>query len=228
MIERKKIHSAIGAGVAAAIALAAVVGLARAQTAAGGTLSQYTVFTSIGDIVFNKNTVSNIIGPQVQRYALTSGKTDTGVALAVEGSQGAGTFGVARTAGTNLQLDGEATSSNAKTDKVIWEFALPITYKAGTAIPCTINQNYTGSGTVTAGSTTLTVAAYTESNGVETAITGITAAQQMTAAITDLIFTIPASAALVSGQRIVLELVALVTSASGVNEAQINKVECTA
>ena len=40
--------------------------------------------------------------------------------------------------------------------------------------------------------------------------------------------TIPATAALVSGQRLVLELVALVTSASGGNEAQINKVECTA
>lgn len=226
MIARNRIVPAIGIAVAAAVALGALVRKVDAQV--GGTLSEYTVLTSIGDIIFNKLTISNIIGPQVQRIPITDGKTDTGVAMAVETSQGAGTMGVARTTGTSLQLDGNVTSSNAKTDKVMWEIALPITYKAGTAIPVTIDQNYTGSGTVTGASTTITVAAYTESNGVETAITGITAAQPMTATPTDLIFTIPASAALISGQRIVIEIVMLVTSASGGNEGQINKIEFSA
>ena len=67
-----------------------------------------------------------------------------------------GTVGVKRTAGTSLTLDGETASSGAATDKAIWEFNLPTTYIAGANIPIVVNANYTGAGTPTAGTTTIT------------------------------------------------------------------------
>jgi hypothetical protein len=158
--------------------------------------------------------------------ALTSAKSDAGVALTATATGGA--MGVKRTAGASLVLAGEVTSSNAKTDSAIWELDVPDSYVAGQAIPVKVNANFTGAGTVTAISTTLTLAAYTEVNGVEAAVAGITAAQAFTNAATDYTFTIPGAAGLVAGQRIVVEVVMLVTTASGANTGQINNVAITA
>jgi hypothetical protein len=94
----------------------------------------------------------------------------------------------------------------------------------GQAIPVVVNANYTGTGTVTAATTTLTLAAYTEVNGVETAIAGITAAQQFTGTATNYTFTIPGAAGLVAGQRIAIEVVMLVTTSAGAATGQINAV----
>lgn len=157
---------------------------------------------------------------------LTNAKSDAGVGLTASATAGA--MGVARTAGTSLVLVGEATSASAKTDKALWEIDVPDSYVAGQALPVTINANYTGSGTVTAASTTLTLNAYTEVNGVEAAIAGVTAAQQFGAAATDYAFSIPGAAGLVPGQRIVIEIVMLVTTSANAAIGQINNVAITA
>jgi hypothetical protein len=72
----------------------------------------------------------------------------------------------------------------------------------------------------------MTVAAYTEVNGVETAISGITAAQQIPATAGNLTFTIPGTG-LVPGSHVAVELVMLVTSASGAVTGSINSVAMT-
>lgn len=154
--------------------------------------------------------------------SLTNGKSDLGVPMTAAAGTPSGTVGVSRTAGTSLTLDGEVTSGNAKTDKVIFEINLADSYQAGANIPVVVNCNYTGGGTITAGSTTMTVAAYTETNGVEAALT-VSAAQQMAATAGNLTFTITGTS-LVPGQHVVVELVMLVTSASGGNTGHINSV----
>lgn len=164
-------------------------------------------------------------GSAINRFqALTDGHSDLGVPLTAAAGTPAGTVGVARTAGTSLTLVGEATSgAQAKTDKVIFETNLASTYIAAANIPVVVNCNYTGT-VVTAGSTTMTVAAYSEIAGVETALT-VSAAQQIPATATNLTFTITgASSGLVPGSHIVVELVMLVTSASGAVTGQINSV----
>lgn len=158
--------------------------------------------------------------PPARQLKITDAKSDAGVALTASATGGA--MGVSRTAGTSLALVGEATSSSAKTDKAIWEIILPETYQPGAAVLVDVNCLATG-GTITAGSTTMTVAAYTELNGVETALT-VSAAQQIPAVATDLIFTITASAAMLVGSRIVLELVMLVTTSVGAGTGQVNSV----
>jgi hypothetical protein len=165
--------------------------------------------------------VPTATGGTTRNLPLTAAKSDAGVALTATATSGA--VGVTRTAGTGLTLDGEATSGNAKTDKAVWEFNLPDSYVAGQNIAVTVNCNYSGAGTVTGASTTMTVAAYTESTaGAETALT-VSAAQQMAATAGPLVFTITGTG-LVPGQRVALELVMLVTSSSGANTGHINSV----
>lgn len=171
------------------------------------------------------NFVPTAVGGSVRFLALTNAKSDAGVALTASASAGA--MGVARTAGTNLDLVGEATSGNAKTDKAMFELNVADSYVTGQAIPITVNANYTGSGTVTAASTTITVNAYTEVNGVETAIAGITAAQQFTGTATNYVFTIPGAAGLTPGAHIVVEIVMLVTTSANAAIGQINSVSLT-
>lgn len=157
---------------------------------------------------------------------LSDARLDTGViSTATTGSSTS--YGVARTAGTSYDLVGAATSSSAVTTKAMWEVNTAPTYVAGAALPVVVNANYTGSGTITAASTTLTVNAYTEVNGVETAITGITSAQQFTGTANNYTFVIPATAGLTVGQHLVIEVVMLVTTASGANTGQINAVGLT-
>jgi hypothetical protein len=160
------------------------------------------------------------VGPA--RYLrLTDAKADTGVSLTATATGGA--MGVARTAGTSLTLVGEATSSNAKTDKAMWEFDLPDTYTAGAAISVTVNASISGSGTLTAASCTMALAAYSEVNGIETALTVTGGTQQIVAAGSNLTWTV-AGTGLVAGSHVALELTQLITTASGANTGAINSV----
>jgi len=180
--------------------------------------------TALGDRVLQFSDLTGL-WPAIKRYlALTSAKSDAGVALSATASSGA--MGVSRTAGSSLVLVGEATSANAKTDKAMFEFDLPDTYVANANIPVTVNCNYSGAGTVTAASTTMTVSAYTEANGVETALT-VSAAQQIPSTAADLVFTITGTG-LAAGAHLVIELTMLVTSSSGANTGQVNSVAYTA
>lgn len=162
-------------------------------------------------------------GGSTTRYlSLTEGKSDLGVPMTAAAGTPTGTVGVARTAGTSLTLVGEATSSSAKTNKVIFEFNLPSTYVAGANIPVVVNANYTGSGTVTAASTTITAQLYTETNGVEAAVT-TSAAQQFTGTATNYTYTVTGTG-LVAGQHVMLELTMLVTTSAGAATGQLNSV----
>lgn len=156
---------------------------------------------------------------------LTDGKSALGVPLTAAAGTPSGAVGVSRTAGTSLVLVGEATSGSAKTDKVMFELNTAATYIAGANIPIVVNANYTGGGTITAVSTTLTVLAYSEVAGVETALT-VSAAQQFTGTAANYTFTVTGTG-LVVGSHIVVEVDMLVTSASGANTGQINSVALT-
>ena len=162
-------------------------------------------------------------GTLARPFNLSQGVSDTGIAMTATPTGGA--FGITRTTGTSFVLTGESTSASSKTDKVAWEFNVPTTYVASSVLPVTINAAYAGAGTVTV--STLAVAAYTEVNGVETAITGITAAQTITNANANYVFNIPITAALVPGQHIVIELTTVITTSSGAANAVLNTVSIT-
>jgi hypothetical protein len=167
--------------------------------------------------------------PQRQ-LRLAKAKTTAGVPLTA--SAAAGVFGVSRTAGTSLVLTGEATSTNTKTDSALWEFDLPDTYVAGSAIQVVVNCNYTGSGTILPGSTAVSTKFETESvAGVEALILS-SAAQSVTGTAAD--YTITAitaaeavTAGLVPGSRVALVVALSVSTASpgsGSITGQINSV----
>ena len=169
--------------------------------------------------------VGSAAGGIVRFLSLTSAKADTGVAIT--GTATGGAVGVARTAGTSLVLLGEATSSSAKTDKGFFEFNLPDTYNsAATSFPVVVDAAVLGTGTLTQASTTLSVAAYTEINGVETALT-VSAAQTLNAVQQAYTFTVT-STGLLPGAHMGLEVVGLVTSASGANTLELASISFTA
>lgn len=215
----------------AVLAAAALFAVTATAAHAGNT----TFFTSNGDEVFPftppttngaaPGTISNmtITTPSLgRRLNLSDFRLDSGLASA--SATGTSTaFGIARTAGTSYDLVGAATSSSAVTTKAIVELTISSTFTAG-AVPVTVNVNYTGSGTITAASTTINMAAYTEEGGVEAAITGVTpaSAQQITGTATGYVFTIPASAALTPGKHINLEFTMVVTTSAGAATGQIN------
>lgn len=173
------------------------------------------------------NFVSNSAAGLTRFLALTNGKSDLGVPMTAAAGTPSGTVGVSRTAGTSLVLTGEATSgASAKTDKVIFETNVADSYVAGNAIPITVNCNYSGT-VVTAGSTTITVTAYSEVNGVETALTVTPPASILIPATAGNLTYSLAAAGLAPGSHIVLELIMLVTSASGNVTGQINSVSLT-
>lgn len=169
---------------------------------------------------------TNLSGTYTRWLSLSDARFDSGIVGAASGAS-APNFNISRTAGTSYDLSGVATSSSAVTTKFLFETNVASTYVSGTAIPVTVNANYTGTGTITAASTTLTLNAYTEVGGVETAITGITAAQDFTGTAANYVFNIPSSAGLSAGQHIAIEVVMLVTSASGANTGQLNAVGLT-
>jgi hypothetical protein len=187
----------------------------------GGTL--YTTATmNNGVIVGSPSTAFVPVGAAaVQRYMLlTDVKSASGVP--VTATAGSGVPAISRTAGTSLYIAGETTSASAVTDTALFELVLPDTYVAGSNIPVTVNASVSGAGTLTAASTTMTLNAYTEVNGVETALT-VSAAQQIVAAGSNMTFTITGTG-LTPGAHIVLTCVMLVTSSSGSNTGHINSV----
>lgn len=158
----------------------------------------------------------------LQRFLhLTDAKSDTGIPIAV--APGAGVVGISRIAGTSMYLVGETTSASAVTDKAFFEFTLPESYVAGSNIPVTVNAVVLGTGTLNTAATTMTVAAYTETNGVEAALT-VSAAQLIPATTAaDLSFTITGTN-LVPGQHVAIELSMLVTSTAGANTGHLQSV----
>lgn len=200
--------------------------ITQAITVTGGTLYVSAACPAgqinAGPTALSQSFVASSAGGLVRYQALTQAKSDAGVSLTATATSGA--MGVSRTAGTNLDLVGEATSSSAKTDKAMFELNLADSYVAGAAVPITVNCNYTGSGTVTAASTTMTVNAYSEVNGVESALT-VTAPSSIEIGSTaaPLVYSLSGSG-LVPGSHIVVELVMLITSASGANTGQVNAV----
>jgi len=187
----------------------------------GGTL--YTTATmNNGVIVGSPSTAFVPVGAAaVRRYMmLTDVKSAAGVP--VTATAGAGVPAISRVDATSLYIAGETTTASAVTDTALFETRLPDTYVAGSSIPVTINASVAGAGTLTAASTTITLHAYTEINGVETALT-VSAAQQIVAAGSDLTFTITGTG-LTPGAHIMLECIMLVTSSAGSNTGHINSV----
>lgn len=187
----------------------------------GGTL--YTTATmNNGVIIGSPSTAFVPVGAAgVRRYMmLTDVKSAAGVP--VTATAGAGVPAISRTDATSLYIAGETTSASAVTDTALFELNLPDTYVAGSNIPVVVNASVAGAGTLTAVSTTMTLSAYTEINGVETALT-VSAAQQIVAAGSDLTFTVTGTG-LTPGAHIMMKLVMLVTSSAGSNTGHINSV----
>lgn len=161
----------------------------------------------------------------VNFLALTAAKSDVGVGLTATATGGA--MGVSRTAGTSLFLAGETTSTSAVTDKAMWEFSLPASYTAGNTVGVTVNVSVSGAGTLTAASTTMALAAYSEVNGVETALTVTGGTQQLVAAGSNLAWTIAATG-LAAGSHLSIELTMVVTSSSGSNTGHVNSISFVA
>jgi hypothetical protein len=162
--------------------------------------------------------------PSVRYLGLTDVKTSTGLPM-VTATAATTLPGIARSAGSSMYLTGVATNgATPATTKMFWEFNLPTTYVPGANIPVLINCVVPIATNVTAASTTMTVAAYTEVDGVETALT-VSAAQQMalTTAST-LTFTVTGTN-LTPGSHISLELTSLVTTtAGGASSVRVNSV----
>ena len=87
-------------------------------------------------------------------------------------------MGISRTAGSVMKLLGEATSASGVTDKALFDVVLPDSYVAAADIPVIVRTTTTGTGVQTAATTTMTVAAYYESAGTETALT-VSAAKRL-------------------------------------------------
>lgn len=186
----------------------------------GGTL--YTVATMNNGIVSGSPSTAFVpIGADaVQRYMLlTDVKSASGVP--VTATAGAGVPAIMRVAGA-MYIEGEAASGVAATDSGLFELNLPDTYVAGSNVPVIVNASISGTGTFTAASTTVTMAAYTEINGVETALT-VSAAQQIIAAGSNLAFTITGTG-LTPGAHIVLEFTMTVDSVTGPINGRINSI----
>lgn len=166
------------------------------------------------------NAVGGASGPG-NLLNITDAMSDAGVSLTATATAGA--MGISRTAGTSLALVGQATSASAETDKALWVFSLPNTYLAGAAIPVSVNAVVTGSGTLTAASTTLTLAVYSEVTGVETALTVTGGSQQFSTTAGTLTWSV-AGTGLTPGSKIAVEVTMLVTSATGVNVGQLNAI----
>ena len=164
-------------------------------------------------------------GGSIVRYLpLTDVKTAAGLPM-ITGTAATTLPGIARSAGASMYLTGVATSGvTPATTNMLWELNLPSTYIAGANIPVIVNVVVPIATDVTAASTTMTVTAYTEINGVEAALT-VSAAQQIpitTAA--NLTFTVTGTG-LASGAHIVIELTALVTTTTGgASSVQVNSV----
>jgi len=147
--------------------------------------------------------------------------------LVLSATPGAGNFGITRTAGSVFVLTGETATAGTKTDKATAQVTLLSSYNNGAAIPVVVNCNTAGSGTITAASTVLSVAAYSEINGVEAVLTVTGGSQQIPSTAGNLNYSI-AGTGLVQGATITIELTATVVTSAGSANAQINSVSYTA
>jgi len=190
----------------------------------GGTLYVTTISDHNDVVAATQSFVPTAAGGGMDRFLmLTRALSIAGIPLTA--TPAAGAFGITRTDGTSLVLTGEATSgAAAKTDQAIWEVNLSDSYIAGHDIALTVNCNTVGT-VITAASTTLTPTAYSQSDGVETGLT-VSAAQQIPATATDLVFTITGTG-LTPGMSIVVVLTMLVTTSSGAAHGVINSVALT-
>ena len=196
--------------------------LATTNLSAGQTVALES--SSLPGGVLMLTALANPTVPQTRYLPLTDVHTDAGLPI-ITATAATTLPGIARTAGSSLYLTGVATSgAQGVTTKMLWEFNLPSTYVAGANIPVIVNCVVPTAANVTAASTTMTVAAYTETNGVEAAIS-VTAAQQIAlTTATNLTFTITGTA-LTPGQHVALELVMLVTTITGgASSGQVNSV----
>lgn len=195
----------------------------------GGTLFITSVRNGTGGVdAVDTAFVGSAAGGSRRYLSLSNAKSDLGVPLTAAAGTPSGTVGISRTAGTSLTLVGEATSGSAKTDKALFQTNLPDSYVANSDIVVTVNSAISGTGTLTAASCTITMAAYLENNGVETALT-VSAAKQIVAAGGDLTFTITGAASgLVPGSPIAIEATMLITSSSGANTGAINAISYVA
>lgn len=190
-----------------------------------GTLIITTVRNGAGQPA---SVATSIVPPEAsggtRNLAITAARAPTGVALTATAAAGA--FGIARTAGTSLLLVGEATSANSKTDGAMWQTNLPASYVAGADIPVTVNAAIAGTGTLTANSCLMAVAAYTEVNGVETALT-VSAAGTINPAGGDMSFTITGTG-LQPGSQLAIQTNGTIVSSSGANTLQVRGVSLVA
>ena len=153
--------------------------------------------------------------------ALTNAKSALGVPLTATAGSPSGAVGVSRTAGTSLQLAGEATSGNTKTNAAFFEANLPAGYIGGHDVTLDVNASISGTGTLTAASCLMTPTVYSEGvNGAETAVT-VGAAKQIVAAGSTLSFVITGTN-LTPGQRLGIGLSMAIVSSSGANTGLIN------
>lgn len=221
-----------GSGTGGTIAVGREIAVfTRAVT--GGTL-YITVLRGNGasdPVAVATNFVPASVNPASRLLPLSDAKADTGVPLTATPTGGA--MGVLRTAGTSLVLGTETTTANAKTDKAMWEFRLPDTYIAGSAITFTVHANTAGAGTLTAASTSINAAFYTESAaGVEAAVTMTGGAQTLTASDAAYSWVLTGASAtassLVAGSRVAFEATMVITSSASNNTGQINSVAYTA
>ncbi len=167
--------------------------------------------------------VPNAAGSTTLNLALTNAKSALGVPLTATAGSPSGAVGVSRTAGTSLQLAGEATSGNTKTNAAFFEANLPAGYIGGHDVTLDVNASISGTGTLTAASCLMTPTVYSEGvNGAETAVT-VGAAQQIVAAGSTLSFVITGTN-LTPGQRLGIGLSMAIVSSSGANTGLINSV----
>ncbi len=200
----------------------ATLGLSSTNLSPGSTIKIETSALPGGELVLQ---AASSAAPR-RFLALTDALSDGGIPLTAAAGTPSGAVGISRTAGTSLVLVGEATSSSAKTNKALWNFNLPFAWNGG-GIVVDINAQVTGTGTLTAASTTLNLAAYSEVSGVETALTVAGGAQQINASAIDCLWTIAATG-LSPGENIAIEATMLVTSSSGANTGQINSASIAA
>ena len=179
-----------------------------------------TVAIETGGLVGGLLRLSGYTAP-LRQLPLTGAKSDAGVPLTATAAAGA--LGVARTAGSSLQLVGEVTTASSKTDKALWELNVVTNGGTVTAIPVVVNAQYGGTGTVTGSSTVLALSAYSEAAGVETALTVSGGSQQLTSANQALSWSI-AGSGIADGGHIVVEAVATVVTTSGNASAVINSI----
>ncbi len=161
-----------------------------------------------------------------RNLSLVDANGPTGVPITATAGATGGAVGIVRSAGTSCVLQGLATSGNAKDNFALWQVNLPASYVAGANIPVIVNAGILGTGTLNAGSCTLTVQAFVEVNGVETALT-VSASQTIVATPAPYTFTITGTG-LTTYENVCIEVDGLVTSSSGANTLEINSVSFVA